>query len=89
MDVNPLISLVNIAFTVYIYIIIARVILSFVKHDPQQVVIKFIYEVTTPIMRPFQKLIPSAGGIDFSPIIIVLALELARKLIINILLVIF
>lgn len=79
------ISLINIAFTVLVWIIIGRCILSFVNHDPYQPVIKFIYDVSEPIMAPFRKLIPPTGGIDFSPIFAVLALSLLQKLIIGML----
>ncbi len=80
-----IISLVDIAFTVLVWIIIGRCILSFVRHDPYQPIIKFIYDVSEPIMAPFRKLIPSAGGIDFSPIFAVIALTLVQRLVINIL----
>lgn len=89
MGVLTLIELVNMAFTVLVWLIIARCILSFVRHDPYQPVIKFIYDITEPIMAPFRKLIPPAGGIDFSPIIAVLALSFLQKIIIDILYAIF
>ncbi len=80
-----IISLVDIAFTVLVWIVIGRCILSFVRHDPYQPVIKFIYDVSEPIMAPFRRLIPPTGGIDFSPIFAVLALTLVQRLVINIL----
>lgn len=89
MNIAPIIDLVNMAFTVLVWLIIGRCILSFVKHDPYQPVIKFIYDVTEPIMAPFRKLIPATGGIDFSPIIAVLALSFLQKIIIDILYAIF
>lgn len=86
---GTLIELVNMAFTVLVWLIIARCILSFVRHNPYQPVIKFIYDVSEPIMAPFRKLIPPTGGIDFSPIIAVLALSFLQKIIIDILYAIF
>lgn len=81
-----IIYLVNIAFQVLVYLIIARCLLSFVRHNPYQPIIRFIYDVTEPVMGPFRRIIPSAGGLDFSPFIAVLAVELARYLIIQLLL---
>jgi YggT family protein len=84
-----IIQVVDIAFEVLVWLIIARCILSFVRHNPYQPVIRFIYDVSEPIMAPFRRIIPSAGGIDFSPIIAVLAIEMVRRLVIKILYVIF
>ncbi|NLB88402.1 MAG: YggT family protein [Syntrophomonadaceae bacterium] len=89
MGILTLIELVNMAFTILVWLIIARCILSFVRHDPYQPVIKFIYDVTEPIMAPFRKLIPPTGGIDFSPIIAVLALSFLQKIIVDLLYAIF
>lgn len=82
-----IIRLVNVAFQIYVYLIFARCILSFINHNPYHPVIRFIYEITEPVMRPFRNIIPSAAGIDFSPIIAVLAVELARHLIVQILMI--
>lgn len=84
-----IIQVVDIAFEVLVWLIIARCILSFVRHNPYQPVIRFIYDITEPIMAPFRRMIPAAGGIDFSPIIAVLVIEMVRRLLIKILLVIF
>ncbi|CFX57476.1 Uncharacterised protein family Ycf19 [Syntrophomonas zehnderi OL-4] len=84
-----LISIVNTIFLVYIYIVIARVLLSWVPHDPSQPVFRFIYEITDPVMAPFSKLIPPIGGIDFSPIFVIFVIEIVRRVIISLLLGIF
>ncbi|MDD2621035.1 MAG: YggT family protein [Syntrophomonadaceae bacterium] len=80
-----IIQLVNTAFNVLVWLIIGRCILSFIRHNPYQPVIKFIYDVTEPIMAPFRRIVPVAGGMDFSPIIAVLAVSLVQKLVIGIL----
>ncbi len=85
MTILTIVDLINMAFTILVWIIIGRCILSFVRHDPYQPIIKFIYDVSEPIMAPFRKLIPPTGGIDFSPIIAVLALSLLQKIIIELL----
>lgn len=85
MAVVQIIQLVNIVFEVLIWLIIIRCILSFVRHDPYQPVIKFIYDVTEPIMAPFRRLIPAAGGLDFSPIVVLLAITLVQRIVIQLL----
>lgn len=80
-----IIDIVNTAFTVLVWLIIGRCILSFVSHNPYQPIIKFIYDITEPIMSPFRRLLPSTGAIDFSPIIAILAVTLVQHLVIRIL----
>ena len=76
-----IISIIDTAFQVLIWLVIIRVLLSWVRHDPSQAIFKFIYDVTNPIMRPFRRIIPVAGGIDFSPIIIVFVLSMVQRLV--------
>ncbi|HBK54529.1 YggT family protein [Syntrophomonas wolfei] len=85
MAIYQIIQIVNMAFNVLVWLIIARCILSFVRHNPYQPLIKFVYDVTEPIMAPFRRLIPAAGGLDFSPIIAVLAVTLIQKIVVELL----
>ena len=89
MNSFQIIQLVNIIFEVLTWLIIARCVLSFVRHNPHQPLIRFVYDVTEPIMDPFRRLMPSTSGIDFSPIIAVLAITLVQKLVIQLLWAIF
>jgi YggT family protein len=78
-----IVQVVDIIFEVLVWMIIARCVLSFVRHDPRQPVIRFIYDVTEPVMGPFRRIIPSTGGLDFSPIIAVLAVEFVRRIVLK------
>ncbi|MEA4927011.1 hypothetical protein SDC9_203354 [bioreactor metagenome] len=77
-----IIQVVNLIFEVLTWLIIIRCILSFVRHDPYQPIFKFIYEVTEPIMAPFRRIVPAAGGLDFSPLIVLLAITLVQRIVI-------
>ena len=79
-----LITLVDIAFEVYMALMMARILLSWVKHNPYQPVIRFIYEITEPVLGLFRKIIPPIGVIDLSPIAAFMALGLLRSLIIKV-----
>jgi len=83
--IYQIVQIVNMAFNVLVWLIIARCILSFVRHNPYQPLIKFVYDVTEPIMAPFRRLISAAGGLDFSPIIAVLAVTLIQKIVVELL----
>jgi len=86
LESTSIIQVVNIVFEVLIWLVIVRCILSFVRHNPYQPLIRFVYDVTEPIMAPFRKLIPAAGGLDFSPIVVLLVLSLVQSMIIRLLL---
>lgn len=81
-----LVALVNIAFEVYIALMLARILLSWVRHNPYQPVIRFIYETTEPVLGFFRKIIPPIGMIDISPIVAFFVLNLLRSLIIRLIL---
>jgi len=76
-------------FEVYTFLIFAQVLMSWVPHDHNHPVFRFIEDVTEPVMRPFRKLIPAVGGIDFSPIIALMAVELVRRIVLSLLVGIF
>jgi len=84
---NSLVVIIKVAFDVMTWLIIARVLLSWFPHNPYNPVIRFIYEVTEPILSPFRRLLPSTPlPIDFSPIIAILVLQALEKLLISLIL---
>lgn len=76
-----IIKAVDIAFQVLIWLVIIKVLLSWVRHDRNQPIIKFIYDITGPVMKPFYNLVPVIGGIDFSPILVIFVLSIAQRLV--------
>jgi YggT family protein len=59
--------------------------MSWVKHNPHNPLIRFIYDVTEPLLGFFRRIIPPLGVIDISPIAAFFALELLNKVVIEIL----
>ena len=58
----------------------ARVILSWIPHDAHNEITKTVYTVTEPFLKPLRDLIPvSSMGIDISPFILLLALNMAES----------
>lgn len=74
-------SLILTALWVYKWLVVIRCILSFFPHNPYQPIIKFIYDVTEPLMAPFRRLLPRASGIDFSPMLLFLAIYFLERLV--------
>lgn len=87
---NTIIRAVEVAFYVYSTILIIRILLSWIRHNPYQPVIRFIYEVTDPYLRLFRRIIPPYGQIDFSPLIAFFVLDfIIQPLVMRILYLIF
>jgi YggT family protein len=70
--------------TIYLWIIIVRAVLSWVNPDPYNPIVRFIHQVTEPVMAPIRRWLPIRGlGIDFSPIIILLAIFFLQSFLVN------
>ncbi len=59
---------------IYMFIVVARAIISWVNPDPYNQIVRFLYMATEPVLRYVRRLIPIVSGIDFSPIIVIIAL---------------
>jgi len=68
-------KLVDFALGAYMWIIIGRAILSWVNPDPYNPIVRFLHDVTEPLLSRIRRVIPAfVGGIDFSPMILILAI---------------
>ena len=85
MDQQLIYLIVQGLFKALTWLIFARIIISFlhvvVRLDPYNPVIRFIYEITEPLMAPFRRLIPPIGGMDFSPIVLFLVLQVVESIV--------
>ena len=81
-------NLLDTIIRVYIWLLIASVVLSWLvsfniinTHNRFVYVVgDFLHRVTEPVLRPVRNLLPSMGGIDISPVIVILALYFIRDL---------
>jgi YggT family protein len=65
-------GIVDFLLTAYMWIIIGRAVISWVNADPHNPIVRFLYEVTEPLLGRIRRLLPmSMGGLDFSPIIVI------------------
>ena len=72
--------LVAVAIRVYTFLLIARVLSSWLP--PQHLgneVYRFLFATTEPVLAPLRRLLPPAGGMDFSPLVALVVLELIRR----------
>jgi YggT family protein len=81
-----LIEIINLVFRLYSYAILARIFLSWIPLERNNLVVQFIYKITEPILAPFRIILPLGGmGLDLSPIIAFFLINLLQRSIINIL----
>lgn len=67
--------LLELVINAYIWIIIARAIISWVNPDPYNSIVRFLYRITEPVLRPVRNRMPTfAMGLDLSPMIVILIL---------------
>lgn len=68
-------NLINFVLTAYMWIIIGRAIISWVNADPYNPIVRFLYEATEPLLGRIRRALPiSMGGIDFSPLILIMVI---------------
>jgi YggT family protein len=68
-------KILDIGLTLYMWIVIARAIISWVNPDPYNPIVRFLNSVTDPVLYHIRRRIPvHFGGIDFSPIIVIMAI---------------
>lgn len=74
----------DLALTLYMWVVVARAILSWVNPDPYNPIVRFIHNVTEPVLYRIRSWIPSSfGGIDFSPIIVFLGVIFLQTFVVN------
>jgi YggT family protein len=66
-------KLVDYALYLYMWIIVIRALLSWVNPDPWNPIVRFLYQVTEPVLRPIRRRLPYSG-IDFSPLVAILGI---------------
>jgi uncharacterized protein YggT (Ycf19 family) len=82
---------VNALFTVYLILILIRIVLSWIPRMPYNqvlnAVVTFVHDVTDPYLRLFRRVIPPVGGggfaLDLSPIIAIIVLYIAQAIVVG------
>lgn len=84
-----LVNLFNTVVSIYIWLLIASVVLSWLvafnvintRNQFVYTVGDFLHRITEPLLRPIRNVLPSLGGIDVSPLVLILALYFVRDLV--------
>ena len=68
---------------IYLFIIIVQVIISWVNPNVYNPITTIMYQISEPILKPIRQFIPSSGGLDFSPLVALIIINLLMILIIS------
>ncbi|AUC94005.1 MULTISPECIES: YggT family protein [Bradyrhizobium] len=87
---RAVLEIILLILDLYVYILIGSAILSWLiafnvvntRNQFVAAVAEFLYRVTEPLLRPIRNVLPNLGGLDISPIILILIIYLIQKLIV-------
>jgi YggT family protein len=81
--IPALLFIFNTVINLYIFVIIAAILLSWlvafeiinVRHPIMRQIVQMLTALTEPVLRPVRRILPTLGGMDFSPFVVVVLLE--------------
>lgn len=76
-------DLIDFVLVLYMGIIFAAALMSMFAVEDQHPLIPFINQIATPVLRPLRRIMPTLGGLDFSPAVAILVILLARVLLVQ------
>lgn len=71
---TALAKIIDLVLTFYMWIIIIRALISWVNPDPFNPIVRFLYQITEPVLYRVRRFLPPLGGLDLSPLIVILAI---------------
>jgi YggT family protein len=78
-------DVVLLALQIVQWLVIIAALVSWVSPDPRNPIVQFLYRTTEPLLRPFRRILPPrrTGGIDFSPVLLILLIVFVRNLLLR------
>jgi len=65
-------KLINFALSTYIWVVIGSAVISWVNADPYNPIVRFIRQATDPLLLRIRRVLPVMGGLDLSPMVLIL-----------------
>jgi len=75
-------NVLDIVFTIYSFIVIIAAVISWVNPDPYNPIVRFLYAVTEPVLRPIRRILPLRLPVDISPLILLLLIYFLQRFLI-------
>ena len=81
---SALYQVVNLVIQLYIFIVIARALVSWVNPDPYNPIVRFLYNATEPVLQRIRRILPlQFSGIDLTPIVLLIALSVLQQVLLQ------
>ncbi len=74
---------IELLLNIYMWIIIARALISWVNPDPYNPIVSFLYRATEPVLSRVRRVIPYMGGIDLSPLIVIVIIYFLKMFVVK------
>ncbi len=80
--INAIANIVNLVLTIYMWIVVARAIVSWVNPDPYNPIVRFLHNVTDPVLYRLRRYLPflQLGAFDLSPIALLVIISVLQQL---------
>ncbi len=76
-------SMIVLLIQLYSFVILARVLMSWVNVDPYSPLARTIFNLTEPVLQPIRNMLPQSPGLDFSPMIAIILLQILGQILIS------
>lgn len=80
-----LIDIVKWAATIFSILVFARVIISWMGSGSTHPLVLLVYRLTEPVLAPVRSILPSFGGLDFSPVLVLIGIQVLERVLIRVL----
>jgi YggT family protein len=82
--IESLAYILDLALTIYMWVIIARALLSWVNPDPYNPIVRFLYNVTEPVLGWVRNRVPVVfGGLDLAPLVVLLVIVFLQRFLVS------
>jgi YggT family protein len=81
--VSAIAAALNIVLTLYMWIVIARALISWVNPDPRNPIVRFLHNATEPLLYRVRRVLPFMGGLDLSPLVVIIAIVFLEQFLVG------
>jgi len=75
-------TVVDLIFQIYILILVARVLITWVNPDPYNAIVRFLSNAADPLLNRVRRVVPlQIGGLDLSPIVVIIGLQFIASIV--------
>jgi len=72
--------MLHLAIQLYSFVVLAAVILSWVRAPQHHPAVRFVHQLTEPVLEPIRRILPPMGGLDLSPMVLLFGLQMLSRI---------